>query len=184
MLVSATKLMTIEEAEARRNTVWNYELVRGEFRPLMPNGSEHSEVGVNFVFEMQAYVREHALGRVYGSDGGLILSRNPDTLRAPGASFVRAERVPPRAERKGFFSGAPDLAVEVVSPSTTTREIVEKVEIYLSAGVRLVWVADPVTRSITIHRPQQEMRTIGPDDELDGEDVLPGFRIVVATLFE
>jgi Uma2 family endonuclease len=114
---------------------------------------------------------------------GYVLRRNPDTVRGPDASFVSSERLAAWEARGPFFEGAPDLAVEVLSPSNTRREIEEKVSEYLAAGGREVWVADPEARRITVHRPDEGPRDLGPDDTLDGGDLLPGFDVPVAELF-
>lgn len=182
--MSTTKLMTIEEAEARRDTVWDYELVRGEFRPLMPSGWGHSSVGLNIASEIRTHVRKHALGRAFGSDGAFIVARDPDTRLVPDASFVRADRVPPDDTRDSAFPGPPDLAVEVTSPFTNWQDLAEKIEIYLGAGVRIVWVADPRARTITVYRPGRQPVVLPETAELGGEDVLPGFHVPITVLFE
>jgi Uma2 family endonuclease len=112
-----------------------------------------------------------------------MLHRNPDTLRAPDIAFIskaRLERegIPPR-----FADFPPDLAVEVLSPDDMASEIARKVEEYLAAGVPLVWVADPATRNITVYRSRQDIKILSANEDLDGGEVVPGFRVNVGIIF-
>jgi Uma2 family endonuclease len=104
------------------------------------------------------------------------------SVRAPDAAFVTRERAERFADREKYFEGAPDLAAEVVSPGDSGREVAEKVGDYLAAGTRLVWVIDPRRRTVTVHRPGADPQTLGPDDLLEGGDLLPGFALPVSRL--
>lgn len=174
--------MTIEEFERLPDDGWQYELVRGHLIREPPSGFDHSGLGVRISSILWTFVRERGLGEVVGADGGFILSLEPPTVRAPDVAFVREDRLD--FDRKRFAPLAPDLAVEVISPSNTLSEIQEKILDYLDAGTRMAWVVDPVTRSVTVWRSRDEIRLVGEDGELDGGDVLPGLRIPVSTLFE
>ena len=123
------------------------------------------------------------MGSGVGANTGFFLSREPETVVAPDAAVVRADRLPPRSERTGYLDLVPDLVVEVVSPSDSQPEIDAKVGLYLAAGARLVWVAYPRPRSVRVHRPGREPVELSEGDVLDGEDVLPGFRLPVADAF-
>lgn len=101
----------------------------------------------------------------------------------PDVSFVSAARLPPPELRTSYFEGAPDLAVEVVSPGDTATEVIEKVHEYLAAGTRLVWVADPKPRTVTAYRPDGSAYVYREADTLSGEEVLPGFTVLVRQLF-
>lgn len=105
----------------------------------------------------------------------------PDKVRRPDVSFIRADRLP--QPPKGHCPVAPDLVAEVISPNDSYEEVEEKVEEYLGAGVRLVWVINPSTRKVRVHRLKGTVTDLGEADELDGEDVLPGFRCRVGELF-
>lgn len=174
--------MTIEEFERLPDDGWRHELVRGRLvrEPLFSfdEGLLCARIG-SILYD---FAREHGLGQVVGADAGFILSLDPPTVRAPDAAFVRADRLD--FDRTRFAPLAPDLAVEVISPSNTLSEIQEKVLDYLDAGTRLAWVVDPGTRTVTVWRSRDEIRLVGEDGELDGGDVLPGFRVPVSTLFE
>jgi len=121
-------------------------------------------------------------GRVVGHCG-FVLARDPDTVRGPDVAYVSSERLAAGVTDGPFFEGAPDLAVEILSPSNRPREIAEKIREYLEAGAGRVWVVDPERKTVTVHGPNRSPRTLGPDDVLDGEEVLPGFTAPVAELF-
>lgn len=159
------------------------ELVAGELiREPLP-GEEHGLVAASVVARLVELVREHRLGRAY-SETGFVLARDPDTVRGPDAAFVSAERSAATVRRGPFFEGAPDLAVEVLSPGNTVREVATKVREYCASGARAVWVIDPGARKVTIHRPGRAPETCSRTDTLDGGEVLPGFRLPVAEIFE
>jgi Uma2 family endonuclease len=163
-----------------------WELVEGVPVEMPGSGGLHSSVGATAVYYLKGFVREHRLGVVSGADATYLLGRDPDRMRVPDASFVSRSRLPEGRRPEGFWPFAPDLAVEVVSPSETARDLHAKIREYLAAGTRLVWVLWPEDRAASVYRPDGEGRyyELGPDDELSGEDVLPGFRIRVADLFE
>jgi len=108
-------------------------------------------------------------------------TENPDTVRAPDAAFVRSGR--PEASYRGFYPGAPDLAIEVLSPDDRPGYVREKVAEWLEAGARAVWVVDPRIRTVTVHQPRRKPKRLGEDDTLRGGAVLPGFELPVAAIF-
>ena len=116
------------------------------------------------------------------AETGFLLARNPDTVLAPDISFVRTERLP-TAAAEGFFPGPPDLAVEVISPGDRRTEIAQKVRRWLGHGTRLVWVVDPVARTVAVHEPSGTVRLLGTEDRLTGGDVVRGFAVRVRELF-
>lgn len=181
--MATTKTTTAAELIRMPNDGWRYELIEGELRRMAPAGMEHGEIGMNVGLPLGNWVLPRGLGRVYNADTGFFLSHNPETVVAPGASFVRGERLPPRSERKGYSKVGPDLAVEVVSPNDTQPEVDEKVALYLAAGVPLLWVAYPKRRVVRVHRPGRAPVELGHGEVLDGEDVLPGFRLPAADVF-
>ena len=130
---------------------------------------------------LEAFVESHRLGEVFG-EAGYLLARDPDTVRGPDLSFVRAERLVGFDETR-FFRGAPDLAVEILSPSNRKKEVEAKISDYLKAGCHLVWVIDPKKRTATAYRALHAPRLVAPDGTLDGEDVLPGLSIPLASIF-
>jgi Uma2 family endonuclease len=156
-----------------------YELVDGEVR-VSPAGLRHEEIVVRLIARLLEAVSPSGLGKVFGSSAGYRLPGG--NVRSPDVSFVAVGRLPGGASPEGFGELASDLAVEVLSPQDGAREILDKVGEYLAAGVRLVWVIDPATRRATAHRSLTEVREIGEDGRLDGEDVLTGFSCPLADL--
>lgn len=143
----------------------------------------HAQLQARLAHALSTFVDANGLGVVL-TDGGFLLSRAPDTVRGPDVAFVRRDRYDAAEASRGFFRGAPDLAVEILSPSNRPAEIHAKIADYLAAGARLVWVLDPARRAVTVHRSLLDRRRLGSDATLDGEEVLPGFAIAVGRLFE
>lgn len=161
----------------------NLELIKGEVIETMPPGGQHGAIAGTILFLLRLWMRQGAAG--YGSvESGYLLSRHPDTVRGPDVSYVRAERIPAEGIPEGFWHLAPDLAVEVVSPSETAEEVREKVRDFLAAGTPLVWIVYPRSREVIVHTPDGLARTYASGDTLEFPEVLPGFRCVVAEIFE
>jgi Uma2 family endonuclease len=175
-------LLTAEELFRLSTTGRRYELVKGELFEMPPAGGRHGNVVIQIGGMLNAYVRANQLGAVFAAETGFILRRNPDTVRAPDASFVSKERLPAGELPIGFMEMAPDLAVEVVSPSDTAREVREKVEDWLRAGTRLVWTI-PATRSVIVYRSLDDFQELSERDDLDGSQVVPGFTCHIRDLF-
>ena len=175
--------MTAEDLLAMPSDGNSYELVRGELRMMTPAGFEHGRIAMRLGWRIGRHVEENDLGEVLAAETGFTLERSPDTVRAPDVAFVRRDRVPSPPERQKFAELAPDLAVEVISPSNKPSEIEEKISDYLNSGVRLIWVVYPETQSVVEHRPNTASNTLGPEDVVQADDVLPGFTCSVAELF-
>jgi Uma2 family endonuclease len=186
--MSRTTLITADELLRMPDDGCRYELVEGEICKMTPAGWRHGGV-VSYVDRLiGAFVEQHGLGRVLAGDPGFLLARDPDTVRAPDVAFVRRERQAEADPAGGFWPGAPDLAVEVVSPGDRFIEVDEKARMWLGAGAAAVWVVNPQWRTVTVYRPGAEpsapdVRTLTENDELDGGDVLPGFRCPVGEIF-
>lgn len=180
--VATTKLMTAAALYELPET-GRFELIQGELVESEWLGFERSTVGVEIGYHLGKHVKDRGLGMITGANGGYLLATAPDTVLTPDIAFVRAERLPPRDERVGFLELAPDLAVLVLSPSDTIVPIVVRVHTYLVLGVALLWLVDPVERSVRVFTTDDLPRTLGIDDTLDGGDVLPGFTVKVAALF-
>ena len=181
--LTTQKLMTAEELWQLSPEERHGELIRGEFFAMSPAGHTHGSIGATLLILIGQYVRQHKLGKLYTAETGFILSRNPDTVRAPDAAFVTAERAAQQEKQSGFFDGAPDLAVEVISPSEKVDDIEEKLIDYLEAGVRLVWLVYPRTKTVAVYRSLTSAEILTANDTLDGGDVLPGFTTAVAEIF-
>lgn len=180
---TTTQITTADELFMMPDDGYCYDLIKGELRKMSPPGAEHGALAARLTIALGQYVEEHDLGEVFGAETGFKLASNPDTVLAPDLAFVSNERIPPTGIPVAYWPGAPDLAVEVVSPGNSRREIEEKITIYLAAGVRLVWIISPKQRTLTIYRANTEPVTLNESDILDGQDVLPGFQYSVARIF-
>ena len=176
-------LLTLDEFERLPDDESRTELVRGRLVREPPAGMDHGWLANRLAVLISLFVDRHALGEVFTADTGFVLFEEPPTVRAPDVAFVSRHRLPPPEEFIGFGHLAPDLAVEIVSPSNTAVEILHKVEDYLEAGTRLVWVVEPGRRSVIVHRSRHEGLLLRDDDRLDGCEVLPGFSVRIAEIF-
>ena len=176
----AGQLTTAEEL-LRAQDIGRSELVRGEIRVMIPPGAEHGRVTAKLTLAIGNAVESAGLGTIYAAETGFLLSRNPDTVRAPDVAFVRAGRPP--APSRGYYLGAPDLAVEVLSPDDRPGYVAEKVAEWLEAGAQVVWVVDPRMRTVTVHESGRGPRVLDERDTLPGGDLLPGFKLVVVEVF-
>ncbi len=174
-LVTADDLACLSDGE-------RYELVRGELRHMSPVGRPHGKFATRLARHLDVFVEAHDLGEVH-VETGFYLEQSPDTVRAPDVAFISKERLATQSE-EGFFTVAPDLAVEIVSPGETADEVQEKVELYLAHGARLVWVLYPHRKMVVVQRADGTAQRLRAGDTLDGEDVLPGFRLALAELFK
>lgn len=182
MATTAT-LMTVAELLAMPGDGFHrHELVKGELITMPPAGGEHGAIGSRADRRIGIFVEQNDLGEVFNADTGFIISTDPDTVRAPDISFVRKDRIPEEGIPKSFIRLAPDLAVEVISPSDSYTEVAEKVAQFLEAGTQLVVLIDPRARTIALHR-RGSIDRLTESDTLTLADVLPGFECAVAELF-
>lgn len=179
--MATTKLWTIEEIEQLPDDDYRYALIKGELHRMPPPMGPHGLVVLAIGWHLLGFVRDHRLGRVY-DQSGFILARGPDTLLGPDLAFVASARLP--ANLQGYPEVAPDLVVEVASPSQSGPSIREKTALYLEAGVRLIWIVDPERRTVHVRHADGGDRILTEEDTLDGEDVLPEFRLSISQLFE
>jgi Uma2 family endonuclease len=149
---------------------------------MSPAGFDHGRFASKFVAALENFVARRPIGVVTTAEAGFQLTHDPDTVRAPDVAFVRRERIPPGGV-KGYFQGAPELAVEVVSPSDRSSEVAQKVQDWLRAGCTIVWFVDPENESVAVHDRRNEVAVLGARDTLTGGDVLPEFSMPVATIF-
>jgi Uma2 family endonuclease len=157
------------------------ELVRGELVDMSPIGIRHWDLVARLWRLLDAFVLKHHLGAV-GAEGGFVLSKDRDVVRAPDLAFVAAHRLGD-LQRDGYFDIAPDLAVEVLSPSDRPGDLWEKIGDYFGAGTRLVWVIDPRQQHVAAHHPDGTTRIYSGDEDVPGEDVIPGFSFKPSQLF-
>lgn len=173
--------ITTAEQLLKAGDIGRCELVRGELRMMIPPAYEHGRITFRMGYRLGQYVEPRKLGTILAAETGFLLSREPDTVRAPDVAFVRAEREP--GPIRGYFPGAPDLAVEVLSPEDRPGQVREKVLEWLAAGALAVWVVDPRERTVAVHAPNREPRVLGESEHLRGGEVLPGFELAVREIF-
>jgi Uma2 family endonuclease len=178
-----TPLVTAEELPAIvARDDYRYELVAGRVIRMSPPGWQHGVIVGRLLLLLGAHLQGRNIGVVV-TEVGFKLRTNPDTVRGPDVAFVRQERIPTERVR-GYWSGAPDLAIEVLSPNDTSKDIDAKVSDYLSTGVSDVVVIDPEAETVTRYRPGQQAEVIRRGGELDLADVVPGFRCAVNDILE
>ena len=168
-------LQTAEDLLRFREPGKTAELVRGVLIVREPPGTRHGARAARLLYRVMDFVQRHRLGEVFAQDTGFKIARNPDTVRAPDVAFVTSERLTQIPEQ-GYAEIAPDWVAEIVSPGDRPGEVLEKVGQWLDAGVRLVCVLDQARRDARVYRADGTVSVLRADDELDGEDVLPGFR--------
>ena len=178
----ATKHYTLAEYEQMGSASDRFELIRGELREVAAAGKRLGAIGGRLMIRLGA-AEQGRLGEFFTSDTGFVVARNPDTLLMPDVSFVRADRLRPDDTWDGFVPFAPDLAVEVESPSNQEGEILEKTALYLSGGTQLAWLIRPRYKTITVFRPGAPEQVLNEDDTLDAGDLIPNFRLELADLF-
>lgn len=178
-----TRIITADDLFQMRDDGSRHELVKGELRTMTPTGFNHGEIVMNLAAPLGTYVRSNSLGVLLGAETGFTIGIDPDTVRAPDIAFVRKERVLKTGRTDKFWPGAPDLAVEVLSPSDTAYEVEEKVANWLGAGTQMVWVLNPGQRTVHVHRRGSPVQVLGGKDFLEGQDVVTGFRINLSDVF-
>ena len=175
--IPAPDTMTLEEF--LENDLEGYEYVKGELVPMPPTSMEHGEISSNVILHLSLHVFEHQLGRLYTAGTTFHLG---DRVVKPDVAFVLTERLPEN-RRKGSPI-PPDLAIEVVSPTDKHYDVTKKALAYLRSGTRLVWVIEPVAKTVMVYRSETDSTVLNYEDTLTGEDVVEGFACPVAQLFE
>ena len=179
-----SKLMTADELLRMRDDNMRHELIAGVLTTMPLNGGWHGILVANITCPLGIYVDEHDLGATYGAGVGCILTTNPDTVRAPDGAFLSRQRDLEIVDKEGYLPGAPDLAIEVIDYGEDPLEVREKIETWLRHGSKMVIAVNVEPESVTVYRSPTEMRQLGLDDVIDGEEVVPGWRLPVRELFE
>ena len=160
------------------------ELIKGVLHEKVAAGIRHGDIAFALGAEIRTYVRPRRMGRVGGTDSGILLERNPDTVREPDVYYISAEKLPLDVVVNGYYESIPDLVAEILSPSDTRQEFDAKIQMWLNFGVRLVLAIYPETRHITTHQPGRPPVTLGYGDTLGGGEVIPGFQCPVREIFD
>jgi len=160
-----------------------FELVAGELRVMSPAGWRHGSVTSNLHGKLAMFIEQHDLGMLFGAETGFRLERDPDTVRAPDISFIGKQNLPAEMPNEAYWPGAPDLAVEVLSPSDRSGEVDDKITAWLTAGAQAVWIVDPKLQTVTIHEIGKKAQIRSAGEILQGDPVVPGFACPVDELF-
>ncbi|TVP98960.1 MAG: Uma2 family endonuclease [Planctomycetaceae bacterium] len=160
-----------------------YELVQGELRQMAPAGNEHGQLTVRITWRLAQHVETNRLGVVFAAETGFLISSAPDTVRAPDLAFVSQKRIEEVGQAEGYWPGAPDLVVEVISPNDRYTDVEEKTTDWLAAGTRMVLIVNPRKRIVTVYRSLHEITILTADDTLSGDDVVPGWQVAVGDIF-
>jgi len=183
---AATPLLTADEffdfVQKPENADRLFELVRGEVVEMSRPGELHCIICSNVNFVLSTYMRQRRRGRVLGNDPGLILERDPDTVRGPDVVFFAESRQYDQLNPK-WVEETPDLAVEVLSPNDRIGKVTRRINELLQSGIHLVWLVDPAARDVTVYRKNRNEQVFEENQELTGEDILPDLRVRVADLF-
>jgi Uma2 family endonuclease len=159
------------------------ELVKGELVRMAPTGHPHGYIEVNFSATLHTFVRRRKLGRVLSGEVGIYTGRDPDTVRGADVAYISNERLA-QVQSHSYLDVAPELIVEVMSPDDRWYDINDKLTEYFGIGVQVVWVADPQRKQVHVYRSLTEIEILSVEDTLSGGEILPGFDVAVAELFE
>ena len=187
MATAKNKLLTAEDLLRLNSQGVKGELIRGVLRETVSVGEEHGHIAGIFITFLNIHIRPlrpRRLGRTGGTDVGVLVQQDPDTVREPDVYYVSAERLPLNVRVRGYLEVAPELVVEIISPSDSPREVNEKTQMWLDLGVLMVVEVYPRTRTVIVHRPGVPPVTLTGDDALDGGDVLPGFTLPLSEIFD
>ncbi len=179
-----TKLLTADDLLRLYGEGVRAELIRGVLCKNMAAGVDHGKYVMNLAFAFGGFIKSRRLGSLIGSDSGIRLESDPDTVREPDLSFISSEKLPLGSSVPGYSEVVPDLVVEIASPSDSRRAVNDKARMWHSHGVRLIWAAYPDTRSVDVHLEDGSIATLTENDDLDGGNVLPGFTCQVSDIFE
>ncbi len=178
------KLLTAEDLLELYSKGVRGELIQGVLCETMPAGGQHGKIAAILIYKLMNIILPQRLGTVIGTDAGVLLDRNPDVVRVPDVAFFSVEKLALDAVITGYYEVVPDLVVEIVSPGTTNVESYDKVRMWLSFGVSIVWEVFPSRRSVNVYQLNRPTIILDEDDTLDGGEVLPGFSCPVREIFD
>jgi Uma2 family endonuclease len=174
--------MTAEELMQLPRGEFRHELINGELITMPLPGLPHARIQGRLLAPLLHFVLEHDLGDVYG-EAGFLLTVDPDTVLGPDVCFISKRRLQEAGEVNGYWSGPPDLAVEVLSPSDRPSRVTTRISRWFGYGAKQVWIVNPKNRSVTVHRSPTDVTTFSGSDHLEAEDLLPGFRLSLDRIF-
>ena len=182
-MITKTRPTTAEDFLNMPDDGFRYELIMGELVKMPPPGQYHAEIGSIVDGSLGPHVRGARIGKAL-TEYGYILFFGPDTVRAPDLSFISRERLETIGETRGYWRGAPDLAIEIISPNDRYGDAADKVQEWLDAGARMVIVINPRIRTVAVHRSNRDVEILAEGDTLNGAEVVPGWSMSVAEIFD
>ncbi len=185
MSTTSIALITAEELmELPRGEGFRYELIDGELEKTMSPGFPHGRMGARLMVPLGQFVLERGLGEVFLAETGFQLTFDPDTVLAPDISFISKERLEQVGEYPNrYWPSAPDLVVEILSPSDRPSKVIKKTTLWLKHGAKQVWIVNGKDRTVVIHRSASDRETFSGSDDLKADDLLPGFRLSLDRIF-
>ena len=184
MSTTSMALMTAEEImELPHGEGFRYELINGELEKNMSAGQPHGRIAARLLVLLGNFIWDHGLGEIYAAETGFQLTFGPDTVLAPDIAYISKERLEQVGESDRFWPGAPDLVVEVLSPSDRPGKVNKKTLLWLGYGAKQVWIVNPKDRIVRIHRSSSDTTTFCGSDYLEAQDLLPGFRLSLDRIF-
>ena len=178
-----TGAITADELYRMPNDGVRRELVRGELRMMAPAGNEHGRITARIMWRLAQFVETHDLGVVFAAETGFRIGVDPDTVRAPDVAFVSHARRIAVGDHDGYWPGAPDLVIEVMSPNDRRQEVEQKSLDWLEAGTRLAIVVDPRKHTLAVYRSAHEVQILQGNDLLSCEEIVPGWQVSVREIF-
>ena len=184
MSTTSTALMTAEELMQLPDDGFRYELVNGELEKMSPPGFPHGRVAMRLGIYVGKFILDQGLGEAVAAETGFKLTSNPDTVLAPDFAFVTNEQFEQGKDIEGYWPGPPELAVEVLSPSDRAGKVKQKISRWFNFGTKQVWIVDPKHSTVTVFRSPSDVTVFSGSDDLEAQDLLPGFRISLGQIFK
>jgi Uma2 family endonuclease len=184
MSPTSTALMTAEELMQLPDDGFRYELIDGELEKMPPPGSPHGRIAFRLSVFLGQFILDHGLGEGFATETGFKLTSNPDTVLAPDFAFVTKKRFREKRETEGYWPDAPDLAVEVLSPSDRPGKVNQKISRWFSFGTKQVWTVDRKHCTVAVYRSESDITTFSGSDYLESPDLFPGFRLSLEKIFK
>ena len=184
MATATTELLTAEDLLRLNSQGIKGELIRGVLCETVSVGEEHGHIAGIFITFLNVHVRPRRMGRVGGTDVGVLIQRDPDMVREPDVYYVSADRLPHDVRVQGYLEVMPELVVEIVSPRDQQQAVNDKTTMWLAHGVLMVIEVYPAEQAVMVHRKAAPSVTLTGDDVLDGGDVLPGFILPLSEIFD
>lgn len=179
-----SKLLTADEYGRLDNDGRLTELVRGRVVEMNRPFTSHGYILINTSFWLAQFVKQKNLGRVVGGDAGVVTQHDPDTVRGPDLAYYSYQRIPAGSLPEGYWPASPELVIEIRSQNDRWKDILQKVAEYLNANVLTVAIIDPSSKHVHVYSADQEAQILTSADHLTFPDILPGFEVVVGSLFE